>query len=173
IGHFILVTGLLSELSPSARVVMLSSSAHGMAPAEGIEFDNLDGKKNYRPWRAYGQSKFANLLFAKELARQFEGTKKTANAVHPGVIHTNLGRHMNIVGQFGFRLGSSLFMKSIAQGAATQCYAAVHPEMNSISGAYLADCNIAKSRPDADNVELAKKLWVTSEKIVAGLKSIK
>ena len=61
---------------------MLSSSAHEIAPKGGIEFDNLSGEKGYSAWRAYGQSKMANLLFAKELARRFTGTARTANALH-------------------------------------------------------------------------------------------
>src|SRR4051812_5018558 len=95
IGHFILVTGLLDQLTETGRVVMLSSAMHARAPKAGIDFDNLDGSKWYDGWKNYAQSKFANVLFAKELARRLGGTKKTANAVHPGVIATNLGRHMN------------------------------------------------------------------------------
>ena len=71
IGHFILVTGLIDSLAASGRVTMLSSRAHEAAPKGGIEFDNLSGEKGYSAWRAYGQSKLANLLFAKELARRF------------------------------------------------------------------------------------------------------
>lgn len=170
IGHFILVTGLLDQLSDTGRVVMVSSSAHRMAPKEGIQFDNLSGEKNYTAWGAYGQSKFANLLFAKELARRFKGTKKTANAVHPGVIRTNLGRHMNPVANLVFGLVGPIFLKSVGQGAATEIFTAVHPLAEKISGAYLADCNLAEARPDADDAALAKKLWETSEQIVAGLK---
>jgi WW domain-containing oxidoreductase len=170
IGHFILVTGLLDNLSNDGRVVMLSSSAHTMAPLGGIEFDNLGGDKNYKAWTAYGQSKFANLLFAKELSRRFAGTNNVATAVHPGVIFTNLARHMNLAAQFAFRLTGPLFFKSIPQGAATQCFAAVHPEAESLSGAYLANCNVAKYRKDADDEELAKKLWQVSEKIIRDLR---
>src|SRR6478752_6960743 len=65
IGHFLLVTGLLDQLADKARVVILSSAAHSMAPKAGIEFDNLSGQRSYSPWIAYGQSKLANLLFAK------------------------------------------------------------------------------------------------------------
>src|SRR5262245_40109125 len=68
IGHFMLVTGLLDRLADDGRVVMTSSDAHGMTPAGGIEFDNLSGERNYNSWRAYGQSKLANILFVKELA---------------------------------------------------------------------------------------------------------
>jgi len=85
IGHFMLVTGLLDVLSDTGRVVMLSSSAHAQAPKAGIQFDNLSGERGYRPWGNYGQSKLANLLFAKELQRRFAGSNQTAYAVHPGV----------------------------------------------------------------------------------------
>lgn len=170
IGHFILITGLLEQLAADGRVVMLSSSAHRMAPGGGIEFDNLSGEKRYWSWRAYGQSKFANLLFAKELARRFAGTKKTANAVHPGSINTNLTRHMGTVSTFFADHFGPLFLKSVSQGAATEVFAAVHPAAAGINGAYFADCNVAKCRRDADDPVLAKKLWDVSERIVAELK---
>jgi NAD(P)-dependent dehydrogenase (short-subunit alcohol dehydrogenase family) len=172
IGHFILVTGLLDQLADDARVVMLSSAAHQMAPAGGIQFDNLSGERNYKGWTAYGQSKIANLLFAKELARRFAGTRKTANAIHPGVIATNLGRHLGMSAMLGaavWGIGNALFLKTIPQGAATQCYVAANPKAASVSGEYWADANIAKPRAEANDPALAAKLWEVSEKIVAGL----
>jgi len=169
IGHFILVTGLLDQLTDDGRVVILSSEAHVQAPKGGIQFDNHSGDKGYSAWRQYGQAKFANLLFAKELARRFEGTRKTANAVHPGVIRTNLVRHMNPVLQFLFGTVGSLVLKTVPQGAATQVYAAVNPSAAALSGQYLADCNVAKPRADAKDPALAKRLWAESEKVVAGL----
>jgi WW domain-containing oxidoreductase len=172
VGHFMLVTGLLDTLADSGRVVLLSSSAHQMAPKEGIQFDNLSGEKGYRPWVAYGQSKFANLLFAKELARRLAGTGKTANAVHPGVIRTNLSRNLSmpaIAGKILFGIGEALVFKSIPQGAATECYVAVNPGAAPISGAYFADCNVKEPRADADDAALAQKLWEVSVKIVADL----
>lgn len=169
IGHFILATGLLDVLTDDGRLVMLSSGAHTMAPKEGIQFDNLSGDRDYKPWTAYGQSKMANLLFAKEVARRFVGTKKTANAVHPGVIRTNLARSMPSFQQMAFGLVGPLVLKSVGQGAATQTYVAVHPATATISGAYFADCNVAKPRADADDPALAKKLWAESERIVQSL----
>ncbi len=169
IGHFILVTGLLGQLTPTGRVVMLSSAGHGLAPKGGIDFANLSGEKGYRDWVQYGQSKMANLLFAKELARRFAGTQQTANAVHPGVIQTNLGRYMNPVMQFIFGLSDKIALKSVPQGAATEVYVAVHPAVTGISGKYFADCNVAPSRKDADDPALARKLWEVSEQIVAKL----
>ncbi len=169
IGHFLLVTGLVDQLAADGRVVMLSSSAHTRAPKEGIQFDNLDGKRGYSGWTAYGQSKLANLLFAKELARRFEGSPRTANAVHPGVIATNLGRHMPAVAQVGFAAVSPLFLKSVAQGAATQCYVATHPDVAGVSGQYFADCNVAEPTRLANDAALAKRLWEESERIVSGI----
>ncbi len=173
VGHFMLVTGLLDTLATDGRVVMLSSRAHTGAPAAGIEFDNLAGTKGYTPWAAYGQSKLANLLFAKELARKFGGTARTANAVHPGVIFdTNLTRNMAIprpLAAVVFGAANLLVLKSIPQGAATQCYVAASPAAKSLSGAYFANCNLAKPRADAEDAALAAKLWTVSEQIVAGL----
>ena len=169
IGHFLLVTGLLEQLTATARVVILSSAAHHQAPKEGILFDDLAAEKGYGAWKHYGQSKLANLLFAKELARRFAGTQRTANAVHPGVIHTNLARHMNPVATALFAMVGPLALKSVPQGAATECWAAVHPGAAAISGAYLADSNVKKPRADAEDLALAKRLWEVSEQIAARL----
>lgn len=165
-GHFILVTGLVDRLTDTGRVVMLSSSAHQMAK-DGIDFDNLDGKNGYSAWGAYGRSKLANLLFAKQLAKRFEGSTKTANAVHPGVINTNLGRHMSPFMQRAFGVIGPIFLKTAAQGAATQCYVAAHPDTATVSGLYFADCNPKKPKPKAEDAALAARLWKESEAIAS------
>ncbi|HJL17988.1 MAG TPA: SDR family NAD(P)-dependent oxidoreductase [Sandaracinaceae bacterium LLY-WYZ-13_1] len=169
VGHFILVTSLLDALSDDARVVMLSSGAHAWAPPGGIQLDDPTFERGYSPNQAYGQSKLANLLFAKELARRFEGTDKTANAVHPGVIATNLGRHMPWYARVLFPIAAALAFKSIPQGAATQCYVATHPSLADVRGEYFADCNTAKSSRHSRDPELAKRLWDLTEAIVADL----
>jgi len=166
IGHFLLVTGLLDHLADDARVVLTSSGAHQMAPKGGIEFDNLDGSQGYTPIRAYGQSKMANILFAMGLAKRFEGSERVANAVHPGVIATNLGRSMSSVANVVMRIASPLVMKNAAQGAATQMFAAFHDDGARWSGEYLSDCNLDKARDDATE-ELAERLWQTSEAIAS------
>jgi WW domain-containing oxidoreductase len=170
VGHFMLVTGLLDLLTDDARVVIVSSGAHSSAPDGGIQFDNLDGKKGYAPWTNYGQSKIANILFAKQLAKRLGG-KKTANALHPGVIKTNLGRHMNPFAGVALTIGSAIAMKSIPEGAATQCYVAVNPGAATITGEYWSDCNVARCRADARDPVLAEKLWAKTEEIVASLPS--
>ncbi|MCK6545167.1 SDR family oxidoreductase [Myxococcota bacterium] len=169
VGHFILVTGLLDALTDDGRVVMTSSDAHKAAPKEGIQLDNLSGENGYSPWAAYGQSKLANILFTKELARRLEGTSKTANALHPGVIATQLSRSMGKFAQVTLDLVSPLFLKSVGQGAATQVFVATHPSVQKISGEYFADCNVAKPSAKARDLDLARRLWDTTEVIVQRL----
>jgi WW domain-containing oxidoreductase len=167
IGHFILVTSLLDALADNGRVVMVSSDAHHRAPPEGIQFDNLTGERGYSPWANYGQSKLANILFANQLAKRFEGTGKTANSLHPGVIHTNLGRSMNPIARGAMALGAPLVLKSIPEGAATTCYVAVHPSVEGVSGKYFADCNESYTASRGRDEAMAAKLWEASEKIAA------
>jgi NAD(P)-dependent dehydrogenase (short-subunit alcohol dehydrogenase family) len=167
IGHFILVTSLLDSLADKGRVVVVSSDAHNGAPSEGIQFDNLSGEREYGSWSNYGQSKLANLLFARQLAKRLEGTGKTANSLHPGVIHTNLARSMNPIAKVALAIAGPLVLKSAAEGAATQCYLAVHPSVEGVSGKYFADCNVSKSSSKGRDDALAEKLWVVSEKIAA------
>ncbi|HEY3252543.1 MAG TPA: SDR family oxidoreductase [Polyangiaceae bacterium] len=171
IGHFLLVTELLDTLTERARVVMLSSGAHTMAPKAGIEFDNLAGQRSYAPWAAYGQSKLANLLFAKQLAKRLlsAGSAVTANSVHPGVIVSGLQRTMPAVQRLGMAIISPIALKSIAEGAATQVYVATRPELEGVSGEYFADCNIAQPSARGRDAELAERLWQESEQIVARL----
>jgi WW domain-containing oxidoreductase len=147
---------------------MLSSSAHKAAPREGIRFDDLSGEKSYGAWTNYGQSKIANLLFAKGLAKRLD-RQRTANAVHPGVIPTGLQRSMASVAQVALKAARNLALKTIPQGAATQVYVATHPSLAGVSGEYFADCNIARHRGIASKPELIDRLWSESERIVASL----
>jgi len=169
VGHFILVMGLAERLTDNGRVVMVSSMAHMNAPPAGIDFDNLDGSKSYSPFRAYGTSKLANILFANELAQRFAGSSRTANSLHPGVIRTNLTRHMPDLGEGIFaRLGES-GMKSIPQGAATQVLLAVHPSAAGVSGTYWSDCAQAEPSAPARDGALARRLWQVTADLVAKL----
>jgi NAD(P)-dependent dehydrogenase (short-subunit alcohol dehydrogenase family) len=169
IGHFMLVTGLLEQLKDEGRVVMLSSEGHRQAPVGGVEFDNLSGDKGYKPLTAYGQSKIANLLFAKELQRRFAGTKKTAYAVHPGVVATNLARNLGPVLSRVLAATGPLFLKSVGEGAATEVFAAVNAKAVPLAGRYLSDSNVEKPRADAEDAALATRLWTESEAIVQAL----
>ena len=167
VGHFILVTGLLDRLAPTGRAVILSSAAHTGTYPEGIRFDDLAAERGYKGWAAYGQSKLANLLFARELAKRLPRPGQTANAVHPGVISTNLSRHMNsaLIAVFD-TLGPALALKSVPQGAATQLYVATHPDAAPINGEYWADCNVARSSRHGRDEAMAKRLWEWTEEFV-------
>lgn len=169
VGHFILVTGLLDALAPKGRVVMVASEAHRQAPAVGIQFDDLSFEKNYAPFRAYGQSKLSNMLFARALSKRLAGTGKTANSVHPGVIMTNLPRHMNPVVRAVYPLASAIAMKSIEEGAATQTYLVAHPSAEGVTGQYFADCNPANSTKNSRDDAMAERLWQVTEAIVGKL----
>jgi len=167
IGHFILVTSLVDNLADGGRVVIVSSDAHHQAPAQGIQFENLSGERGYTPLRNYGQSKLANILFANELSKRLAGTGKTANSLHPGVIHTNLWRNMNPVVDVVMGIGAPLVLKSVPEGAATQCYVATHPSLEGVSGKYFADCNESRPGRHGRDPALAEKLWEVSQRIVA------
>ncbi len=168
LGHFVLVNRLLDQVkkAPAGRIVMVSSLGHYTTVAGGINFDNLSGEKRYVPFTFYGQSKLANLLMSNELARKLEGTRATSNAIHPGIIMTPLGRHMGSLRTMLAGLVSWPVSRSVAQGAATQCYVATSPALEKVSGSYFADCNPARMSAHAQDREMASRLWSVSEKLV-------
>ena len=171
LGHFLLVQRLLEAVraAPAGRVVMVSSSAHKWAPPGGIAFNNLTGDKGYDPRVFYGQSKLANALVARELARRLAGSATTANAVHPGLIITNIIRFIPRWQQLLAPLAGLLLrsrIKTVAQGAATTCYVAAHPGVARISGRYFADCALATPEKVMEDDALAARLWMESEKLV-------
>ncbi len=168
LGHFLLAQRLLHRLkaAPQGRLVMVSSGLYTKAPVAGIEFDNLSGEKSYGSFAAYGQSKLAMALFAAEFSRRFSDGSVTANALYPGVIHTNLFRHQPWYAKLGFILGGWAFTKSVEEGAATQCYVATHPSLAKVSGRFFADCNpIVPEGPHMRDRELARKLWDISREL--------
>ncbi len=167
LGHFVLVHRLLPQVlaAPQGRVVVLSSRGYRWAPAAGIEFDNLSGARDYDPNKMYGQSKLANNLFARELARRLtaQGVAATANAVHPGVINTQLGRHYPAWKRASAQLIGWTFMKSIEEGAATTAYVATFPPLARVTGHYFEDCNAVRPGGQMENDALATQLWGVSE----------
>ena len=170
IGHFTLTTYLLDQVkaAPQGRVVVVSSSGHEFAPEAGIEFDNLSGERDYSAWGMYGTSKLANGLFVLSLTEQLKGTTTTANAVHPGIINTNLGRHFPWYQRVVASLFGWAFMKTTEAGAGTQTYVATAPALAGYSGYYFADCNPVVPDPRMLNSAQAAQLWAASEEIAAG-----
>lgn len=166
LGHFQLVLSVRKLLSKTARIVVLSSAAHRWATSEGIQFEDLTLANNYTPRIAYGQSKLANLLFARTLSAQFSGTRQTVNAVHPGVIATNLLRHAPSAVQLGLPVASAVALKTVEQGASTQLFVGVHPLAARRNGEYFADCSVAKTSRAGRDLQMAERLWRVSEEIV-------
>lgn len=121
LASFLLTNLLLNLLKASApsRVVNVASEAHRLAWR--IKFDDLEGRKRYRGFYAYAQSKLANLLFTFELARRLEGSQVTANALHPGFVATNIFAGNGIL-RWLLRRGTDLFAISPEQGAETSIY---------------------------------------------------
>ncbi len=128
LGHFALTGLLLPQLlaAPAPRVVVVSSGAHR---AGRIAFDDLSGERSYRRWGAYGQSKLANLLFARELQRR-AGDRLLVAAAHPGYAATNLQSGQgNVALEALLKVGNLLVAQSAAQGAWPSLYAATMPDV--------------------------------------------
>ncbi|CAN0891736.1 Short-chain dehydrogenase TIC 32, chloroplastic [Linum grandiflorum] len=179
LGHFLLTSLLLENMKKTAveskkegRIVVVASEAHRATYPNGIRFDKINDKTGYSSYLAYGQSKLSNILHANELSRRLkeEGANVTANSLHPGIIATNLFRHMTIISvpmvagivdAFG-----KLAFKNVQQGAATTCYLALHPQVKGISGEYFSDSNLAKPTAFGKDDALGKKLWDFSSDLV-------
>lgn len=164
---YFLLTRLLQptlEASAPARVVNVSSEAHRWG---AIRFDDLMGERTYDGWKAYAQSKLANVLFTYELARRLEGTGVTANCLHPGLVGTDFAK----AGPTTIRILSRLarpFLRSPAKGAATSVYLASAPGVATVSGQYFANRRARRSSKASYDRAVAAKLWGVSERL-AGL----
>ena len=167
LGHFLLVHRLrdLVEAAPQGRVVVVSSSAMDWAHPAGIEWDNLSGERDYDANRQYGQSKLANALFSLELARRFEGSNATSNALHPGYVDTELFRHYPLSLR-GFNNVLESGKISVAQGAATSCYVATAPALARVSGHFFRECNPVLPDARARDAQAAARLWDVSEQLL-------
>lgn len=166
LGHFLLVYLLQDRLkqAQAGRIVMLSSAGHQLTVKGGINFENLDGSKGYNGWKFYGQSKLANLLTAKAFDERLKDSGVRANAVHPGVINTNLPRNLGGVLGLAFKIPFAgkildVFGKTIPKGSSTQCYVATSPRLENVGGKYFADNDEEKTSYYGSHKPLADKLW--------------
>lgn len=168
-GHFLLTNLLMPQLkkaAPTARIVNVSSLAHTRGQ---MQWDDINWKETpYNAIQAYGQSKLANILFTKELARKGEGSGVNAYALHPGVINTELGRHLqDTFGPLVMLWKVAMpFIKTPESGANTTIYCAVDESIADHNGRYYSDCKEKQTAPQAENIEDAKKLWEVSEQLV-------
>ncbi|XP_062337869.1 retinol dehydrogenase 12-like isoform X1 [Osmerus eperlanus] len=160
LGHFLLTFLLLDLLKRSApsRVITLSSMAHAWGR---IQLEDINSETSYHSRRAYGQSKLANILSTRSLARRLQGTGVTVYAVHPGIVRTELKRHMNLALLISWKIVRP-FTKTVVQGAQTSIFCAVEPNLDSHSGGYYCDCKLSScDRAGRDDV-MAEKLWELS-----------
>ncbi|XP_057190804.1 retinol dehydrogenase 12 isoform X2 [Triplophysa rosa] len=160
LGHFLLTSLLIDLLKRSApsRIINLSSMAHSWGT---IRLDDVNSERNYHSRRAYGQSKLAIILFTRSLAKKLKDTGVTAYAVHPGVVRTELKRHMNLGLLIMWKVVRP-FTKTPVQGAQTTIYCAVQPELDKESGGYYSNCGPSTCTRAARDDEMAEKLWALS-----------
>ncbi len=168
LGYFLLTSLLLDLLRTGApsRIVNVSSGSHVNAH---IDFDDLQAEHSYHAWRAYGQSKLANVLFTYALARRLGGTGVTANAVHPGVVATNFGRSGGFM-RFGLRIAGR-FMLTPEEGADTVVWLATSGEVEGVTGKYYVKRKAVRSSPESRDQAVQERLWRVSEELtgLAGL----
>lgn len=167
LGHFLLTHLLLDYLKASApsRIINVSSIAHTRGVIDTSDFNS---EKNYDPKKAYEQSKLANVLFTRELAKRLKNTNVTVNALHPGIVDTELMRHMSVVNSFFGKIFVYpflwLFTKRPDSGAQTTLYCALDERLEKVSGKYFADCKQAEIGENAKDDAIALWLWKLSEK---------
>lgn len=162
LGPFLLTNLLLDAIKAAApaRIVNVASLAHRRAH---INFDDLEATQSFSMWPVYGQSKLANILFTRELAKRLEGTGVTANALHPGVIATQLFIRLPMMGLL-HPLARLLFLTP-EQGARTSIYLATSPEVDGVTGKYFAKSTPAPTSAAARDMDVAARLWQVSEQM--------
>lgn len=182
LGHFVFVNRIAPLIKDGGRFVSLSSAGHRFANVD-LEDPNFDSTP-YSEFVAYGRSKTANALFATEFDRRHKGRGIRAASVHPGGIHTELGRHMTQAAMDALLAsikssmpeGAEFEWKSIPQGAATSVWAGVVASPDAVGGLYCEDCHVAEVsadpgmrggvQPYAIDPDNAKALWAKSEEMV-------
>jgi len=169
LAPFLLTNLLLDKLKTSApsRIINVSSGAYKFGT---LSFNDLHSEKNYRTFKAYGQSKLANILFTYELSRRLQGSQVTVNCLHPGAVSTNLGIDRET--GFGKTIVKMLkpFFKTPEEGAMTAIYLATSSEVEGVTGRYFEHLKQVTTKKQTHNEEIAARLWRVSEELV-GLSS--
>jgi len=163
---YFLLTGLLMDLlkqSAPARIVNVASDAHEVV--DRIHFEDIGFTEgNYRPYKAYGQSKLANIMFTYKLADRLEGSEITANTLHPGSVASKLYRKFGILEPL-ILLWIRLTGKTSQEGAETPIYLASSPDLDGVSGKYFVDKEQERSSEFSYNREAQDRLWNLSEEM--------
>lgn len=171
LGPFLLTNLLLDRMRESgpARIVNVSSEAHKIGYGDGrMAFDDLMGERQFSGWKAYGQSKLANILFTRELARRLNPAEVTANALHPGVVASEFGRNNRTGWMPYLQAMYRPFCRSNEKGADTAVWLAATPEIEGVTGKYFKDRKVSAPARQALADDDAARLWRVSEEL-AGL----
>jgi NAD(P)-dependent dehydrogenase (short-subunit alcohol dehydrogenase family) len=162
LAPFLLTNLLLERLKQSApaRVITTASDAHKGAK---VPFDDLDAERRYnaRGYGRYGETKLANILFTKELARRLEGGGVTANCFHPGLVATGFNRNNGLLMRASMALVKP-FSRDAEKGAETLVWLADADDVPG-SGGYFVDMKIATPTREAQDMDAAGRLWEISE----------
>jgi retinol dehydrogenase 12 len=163
LAPFLLTNLLLGQLAAagSGRVITVTSDAHAAAR---LDLDDLQLEHGWQSWRAYANSKLANILFTRELARRLEGGAVTANCAHPGLVRTRFGRETRLPMRAAVTLARP-FMLSPRRGARTIVYLATSSEVAGATGGYYARSQLREPSPAARDDAVARRLWQLSEEL--------
>jgi retinol dehydrogenase 12 len=163
LAPFLLTNLLLPKLTQSApaRVVTVTSDAH---TAASLDLDDPNLEHGWGSWQSYANSKLANILFTRELARRLDGTGVTASCAHPGVVRTGFGRDGRPLLRFGLTLARP-FLMSPERGADTIVYLASSPDVAGKTGGYYVKRQLREPSAAAHDDAAARKLWEISEKM--------
>jgi retinol dehydrogenase 12 len=163
LSQFLLTNLLLNRLvdSSPSRVIIVSSTGHYSGH---INFDDLQAKRGYGGFRAYSQSKLAQIVFTHELAKRLQGTRVTVNSLHPGTVGTNIWSRP--AGKLGFVMNIfKPFLTSPDKGAETIVYLATSRDVESVSGEYFEKKHVKKSSRESYDSEVAQRLWNVSSQL--------
>jgi NAD(P)-dependent dehydrogenase (short-subunit alcohol dehydrogenase family) len=163
LAPFLLTSLLLPKLTASApaRVVTVTSDAHSAAR---LDLSDLNLERGWSSWRSYANSKLANVLFTRELARRLDGTGVTANCAHPGVVRTGFGRDARPLLKLGVTVGRP-FMLTPERGADTIVYLASSPDVAGQSGGYYVKRQLREPSAAARDDDTARQLWEISQEM--------
>jgi NAD(P)-dependent dehydrogenase (short-subunit alcohol dehydrogenase family) len=163
LAYFLLAHELTPALTAAggARVVNVSSEAQA---GGHVDFADLQGESRYSGWRAYAQSKLANVLFTRELARRHEPSLLTANCLHPGFVQSGFAVNNGPLYKAGLALLRPFALTPV-QGADTATYLASSPEVAGVSGQYFIKRKVAPGSRESRDAEVARRLWEASEQL--------